>query len=360
MLNKPNHVDLHAAAIDIGFFSCKWACGSNRQEQTNEVSVDHFHSVAPTVMSKNASTIPGVEKLDGVVIEVNEVSHFVGKAAQDMVGGRGSVREATPGYSESREYKAMFLGVLFYISRKTGATGGLSIEYLTLGLPLSTVRTHSRKLASMARGEHIIPSPFNAGQYIKVNIKNIVVVCQPQGTLMHMNSKLGSSISNARVLVLDMGGGTFDWFTANRLRPQMERCGATAMGVLACASAICDSIAPNLKKNPDVMADVDVALRDGLDSVFVSGKSYDMASKWPLAESTLVGALQQMETSVGGLEGMKHILITGGGAGLLKKVISKSVLQRFAKQIEIDTDPVYSNVRGFHLIAQLHALAVGP
>lgn len=357
MNSKSNHSILPAAAIDVGFFSCKWSYGESLTPSGTQILVDHFHSVAPTVSNGNTGTIPGEKKTDGVVVVVDGVSHYVGKAATDMVGGRGFVREATPGYSETREYKAMFLGALFYIAKKKEASASLTIDYLTLGLPLSTVRSHSRKLIAMASGEHEIPSPFATGTTIKVLIKKVTVVSQPQGTLMYMNKRLGESISKSRVLVLDMGGGTFDWFTSNALRPQMARCGATGMGTLACAAAICDFISPNLKKNPDAMSDVDLALRENADSVFVAGKEYPMKDLWPHAESVLINALHQMETSVGGFEGMRHILITGGGADLLNRAIPHSVLQPFANLIEIDKDPVYSNVRGFHIISEIHRAA---
>jgi plasmid segregation protein ParM len=311
-------------------------------------------SLAPC-LSGPVHDLPAATQHDGVLLELDGVGYFVGKSSPHLVDGRGGLRAATTDYSETPSYKALLLGALYYIAKKKGATGSLTIQQLTLGLPLSTVFTHATRLKKMAQGEHTLPCPSGKGT-IMVYVKNVVVVAQPQGALTSLARKLGKSITKERVLVLDMGGGTFDWFVADGMRPNYLLSGAAPMGVLACASAICDKLDPNYKSDTAVMAKVDKALRERSPSVRITGQDLDMAALWPVAENVLKSAIDQMMKKVGSLAGMDHILLTGGGAELLFRCVP-STLRRYESIITVDSDPLYSNVRGFHLIAQMFAEA---
>lgn len=353
-MSTNNHLVMPAAGIDVGFFSTKFSLGTSLTPSGTEILVDQFPSMAPC-LSGPVQALTGMAKHDGVLISIGGVNYFVGKSSPDLVNGRGGLREAIPNYSETPEYKALFMGALHYIAKQKKVAGSLTINYLTLGLPLSTVSTHSKALKAFAEAEHCIPSPVNPDEEIRVRIKNVMVVSQPQGALMNLNNKLGESVKNARVLVLDMGGGTFDWFVTDSLRPQDERCGAAPMGVLACASAVCDKIDPKHKSNPDVMGDIDRAMREDLPTVFVSGEEIELSGLWPAAENILRSALDQMQKKVGKLDGMKHILLTGGGAKLLEKFVPNSILSDLSKAIQMDSDPISANVRGFHQISEMCA-----
>lgn len=351
------HSVIPAAGIDVGFYSTNFTYGKATTQTGTEILVDQFLSVAP-VVNGPIQHLPGTSRHDGVQVTVDGQTFFVGKSAPDMVNGRGGLREAVANYSQTPEYKALFLGALYQIAKHRNATGSLTIKHLTVGLPLSTVLVYSKSLKDYSQGEHTIPSPANPNETIRVHIQNVIVVSQPQGALIghyHQLGELSKHVKNSRVLVLDMGGGTFDWFVADSMRPQIERCGDAPLGMLACASAVCDLINPTLRSNPDVMADIDRAMREDLETVFVSGEERPMANLWPAAEGIVRSAIVQMQKKVGKLDGMRHILLTGGGAPLVKKFAAGTILGQFDKVISIDIDPINANVRGFHCIAEMHA-----
>lgn len=354
-LNKPT-ITLPAIAIDVGFFSTKYTLG-RREGKAADITVRQFPSVAPRVTG-HMQKFPGLDKLDGIVIEVEPgLRHFVGQDAYYMASTSGT-RAVTPDFCLTSDYKAFFLGALFHIARELGASNALHIDTLVAGLPLSTVYTHSSTLQAFLKGAHRIPDPSaaeNADATMTVTVKNAMVIAQPQGALItHGFGAAANSRADLNTLVLDMGGGTFDWFVAKGVKPNRALCGAVSIGALACATAICNEINPELKDNPEIMARVDKALRDNSDTVLISGVKHDMARFRPVVQRVLQDAIEQMRKSVGSLNAIDHILVTGGGGHLIYEAL-KETLPQYQHLLEMDRDPVSSNVRGFHALAEFQS-----
>lgn len=342
-----------ALAIDVGFFSTKFTLGRAIQDDKSEIKFDLIPSLAPRI-NGGLHSLPTAAELDGVLIEVEPgVSHFVGKDVYHTTNASGT-RAVISNFSVSSAYKALFLGALYYVARHLGCNGGLAIKQLVLGLPLSTIYSHSAGLKTFAEGDHVIPNPALPGKTMRVNVHEALVVAQPQGALMNYGvDKLGSP-SEHTTLVLDMGGGTFDWFVSNGMKPNHQRCGAAPIGALACAATICDQIHPELRHDAEIMARVDRALWDSTPTVKITGRDYTMADYMPAVKGVLHDAIEQMQKSVGSLRNVDAILLTGGGAKLRNSVIV-DMLPEVSHLIEIDKDPVSSNVRGFHMIAEIYS-----
>lgn len=295
---------------------------------------------------------PGLNELDGVVIEVEPgARHFVGKDVYQMLATSGT-RAVTPDYSWSSDYRALYLAALFHIARDLKAEGNLVIDTLVVGLPLSTVYTHSQALRALTAGVHVIPNPADTSTNMTVTVHHATVIAQPQGALIASGS--GAAV-NSRVelntMVLDMGGGTFDWFVAKGLKPNRVLCGAVSIGALACATAICNEIKPDLKDNPEIMNRVDRALRDSASTLLISGVTHQMRKFDSTVRRVLFDAIEQMLKSVGSIDGIDRILVTGGGAKLMFSALTDA-LPQYKHLMEIDNEPVGSNVRGFHLLAE--------
>lgn len=353
-LSSPTtNTTLTAIGIDVGFFSTKFTTG-RRDKRTQELEVFQFPSVAPRI-SGSMKTITSTDKLSGALIEVEPgVLHFVGPDVYQVAPTTGA-RAVTVDYSQTSDYKALFLGALHHIAKDHGAKEVLQIDTVVAGLPLSTVYTHSADLAAFIKGSHKVPSSVNPEQPMAVHIKNAIVIAQPQGALIaHGINDTAHAHPDFNTLVLDMGGGTFDWFIAKGIRPNRALSGAAPIGALACAAAICDEIKPGLKDNPDIMVRVDRALRESAKVVRVSGRDYTMATFEPIVSRVLSDAIEQMRKSVGSLDSIDQILVTGGGAPLLEKAL-RSTLPDYAHLLVMDREPVSSNVRGFHAIAEFQA-----
>jgi plasmid segregation protein ParM len=354
MATNQVHKVIAAAGLDIGFFSTKFTLGQKTTPSGSEIVVDQFPSLSPKSPSKTLIQLPNSAPLDAVVVGVDGVDFCVGKDVLSMGGAAGGMRAATLDYCKTPGYKSLFLGALFYMAKHIDASSSFVIEHLTLGLPLNTVFLYAEFLEGMATGDHVIPCPGQLTKNITVKIKNVLVLAQPQGAVVNYTSGLNRKIQpKEQALVLDMGGGTFDWFVCNgNYVPDYLLCGAASIGALACAALICEKIKPGLKNQPRTLVKVDEALRGEDLSFKITGVEYKIADFLPFVSSLLDESLQQMRMQVGSLDDMDHILLTGGGAGILQKVASKS-LNDYKKIMVMDDDPVFSNVKGFYRIAQM-------
>jgi len=184
-----------------------------------------------------------------------------------------------------------------------------------------------------------------------VRVENATVVAQPHGSMIAHGVRRRPIAHDGNTLMLDMGSGTFGWFVSRGISPNYQRCGAVSIGALACASAVCRSIRDGLQEDPEILNRVDKALREKAASVRIAGRDHEMAPHWPSVEAILPDAIEQMLQSVGSLDNMETILLTGGGATLLDRVV-RTMLRDYEHMIQLDADPVSSNVRGFHTIAE--------
>lgn len=355
-----NHSIIPEAGIDVGFFSTKLTVGTGKDGVGAVILTDIFPSWA--VRTSMATTIGqasqlGFKSVDGVTVEVEGIQYFVGKSALNASSGVGIERSPNENYSQTPEYRALFLGALYYIAAHHKANGSLTIESLCVGLPVATFGNYRKALAAMSTGTHVIPCPSDHAKTIKVHIKKCNVVVQPQGAAISYGLINGTRLEEQRVVVLDMGGGTFDWFFLDEYVPNLSRSGATKMGVLSCVKAICNQIDSNFGSDPLIVDRVNKALIKNLENLEVDGRTFPMKDLWPSAQAVLIGALNEMAKSVGNLRAVDRFIFTGGGANILAKaaLAENSVLMDQERKFVVDKDPVFSNVKGFHVMAQLYA-----
>lgn len=349
------HSVIPSEAIDIGFFSTKVTLGRGKGSIASEIATLAFPSLAPRLNANTDRHLPGTAELDGVSVTVKGMKYFVGPSSTHMMDSRGGTRSNNQSYCLTDSYKALFLGSLYYIAQKHHCDGSLTIQQLVMGLPLNTVFDHANSVIAMASGDHTIPSPVDKGKTIKVHVKSVTVVAQPQGAIINYAHNAGKSRiePNQNLLVLDMGGGTFDWFVCNgAFLPNYNLCGAAPIGSLNCAAVICDQIDPTFKESAVAVQRIDSALRENDESFSIGGKKYMMKTYWPFVEDLLSHAIGQMTNQVGNLGLYDHILLTGGGAGILKRA-SQSIFKEQLEAAILDADPVFSNVKGFFEIAEL-------
>jgi PRTRC genetic system protein D len=354
------HKKIQAAGIDVGFFSTKFTLGERLGPSGTEIVVDQFPSVAAELDGPDLPTHGSSSSDDqAVAVSVNGGNFGVGKSVMSYLGMDGLVRTSNTDYCKSPAYSAFMLGAFFFMAKSSGCTGDLVIENLTVGLPVNTIKVHQGYLKMLALGEHIIPSPSNISTPMKVIVQSVNVVAQPQGAIVNLTSRISRKVKKKdQCLVLDMGGGTFDWFVCDgSLKPTYPKCGATNIGALACVNRVCRSISPGCEEDATTVDKIDTALRMGDPTVSINGTEYQMSKYWPVVDLTLQKAITQMKNQVGTFVNLDHILITGGGATILERVFLRSYPE-LAKITIVDEDPVYSNVKGFlHIsnIVSMHA-----
>ncbi len=351
MPNSLPNTTLDAIGVDVGFFATKFTCHRAHGRQGGAIVADQFPSLAPRDKGVDLS-LPSIQKLDVIRLEVEPgVAHMVGKDVESVVHGFGT-KAVTADYSRGTAYKALFLGALYSIARANAVRGDeVRVETLVGGLPLSSIRTHARELREFMQQSHQVPHPADKDRVLTVCVRNAFVMAQPQGSLQSHHTRQGSVDRGATTLVLDMGGGTFDWFVAKGNSANLNLCGAAPIGALACATAICDQIDPEFKHSAQIMSRIDHALRNNAETFRVSSTTYRMNQYEKVVRGVLHDAIEQMSKSVGSLRDMDAILFTGGAAGMLHKACA-DMFPSFEGAMTVDDEPVTSNVRGFHLWAE--------
>lgn len=347
-IKQPKHLVIPAAGIDVGFFQTKFTAGVGKD---GKLAVDMFPSLVPTPTVRYAD-MTGMTKSDCVVLHHEGIDYLVGKSAPDYMNAVGVLRVPSQNFATTPRYRALLLGALHYIAKQHQVDGSLTIECLCLGLPMSSLAQHSAGLRIMATGTHQLPSPVNTNESIQIHIKKTVVIAQPQGALFNMAVLSGNPIpDDQRTLILDMGGGTFDWLMTVGMKPQFALSDAVPLGALAAAAAVCDKLDPTYRTDPAMIAKVDAALRSGASKLSVLGIDHDMKMLWPSATAVVADALEELVKKLGPLASIDQVLITGGGANLVARALPTSIpqLQRLAK---LDVEPVTSNVRGFYYMAR--------
>lgn len=353
-----SHIVLTEAAVDLGFFSTKLTNGVTSSRNGSTIVTDIFPSFA--VRASDHSSISringaGFGTVDGVTVEVYDASYFVGKSALKATSGVPIERLPNENYSKTAEYRALFLGALYYMCKHHKVTGSLTIERLCVGLPVATYFSHKALLEKETVGTHVVPCPSDHTKTIKVHVKACIVISQPQGAALNYSLKDGIGVDKKRIVVLDLGGGTFDWFFLDKFAPNFQRSGGTQMGVLTGVRAICKNLDPSYSSSPLIVDRINEALVNGDEQLEVDGKQWPMTDLWPMARSVFLGAIYEMTKSVGNLREVDHFVFSGGGAELLEKAArsESSVLAGQERKFVVDKDPVFSIVKGFHAMAQM-------
>ena len=347
------HSVIPSAALDLGFFSTKMAFLA--KEASSKVRTDQFPSLAP-VLRTQLLELPSFNKPDGCVVKVGGSSYFTGTGVHQVMDSGGMTRSATPDYSTTPEYKALFLGALWHMARAMRLGDcNLKFEHFAVGLPMAGLRTHAKSLQALCTGSHLIPGVADPGALFKVVISKVHVLSQPQGCMLSLLNQF-PQIKQEKVLVLDMGGGTFDWFLAERMVSNTHKSGSHPKGMLNCATAVCEKLAPGSTGNQALLDRIDEALRLDLPSIKVFGKETELAPALPAALEIVSSCLRQMALSVGDMAAIDRVVLSGGGAPMLAKAWAH-VFPKLGHMIQAVDDPVYANVRGFLMYANSVASA---
>lgn len=342
-------------AIDVGYFSTKLTLGRKMVGSTTSIATALFPSLAPRLPAGLSPMAALQAKHDGSVVDVDDVSYFVGRDACFYSSGR-EPREVLADYSQTEKYLALLRGGLHYIYADAKASSELVIRHLVLGLPLNTFADNREKLIARVTGEHLLPDPLIIGAKRRVTIQKTSVIVQPQGALMNYGAKRGGSFGEGWVAVIDAGGGTLDWYVARGRLPNWQRSGGYPKSMLACAYSVADRIDPTWRDNFEIIERIDKAIREKQPSFTTGGQMYDLATYSTGIEAVLKESTDKMLSKIGSLDNLDMILFTGGGAGVYHDFFSQR-FPKFSSIMFMDEDPVFSNVTGFHVAGEMIAAA---
>lgn len=327
-------------AIDVGYDGTKYTTG--RCPTSNSIVAASFPSLAPRIASTQQVDGSG-QRSRGVLIGVRGVDYFVGPDAPLQAAG-SEPRPVDPDYCMADRYYALSLGALNDMAAADGAGVDYVIRHLVLGLPLTTFGQHKRALAAKMTGSHEVKS--TSGQLVRrVLVEHVTVLVQPVGALMSLNS---ASAHDGMNVVIDAGGGTFDWLVTNGLKVNWSRSGSHPKAMRHCAMAVADGINKSWRNKYEIMDAIDKALRTGGSSFHVGAREYQLAPHRAAVEAVLEESVTTMLGSTDSLDSAGTIIFAGGGAPLFFKYMAAK-FPHLTHAMVADPNPVYSNVYGFHL-----------
>ncbi len=332
-----------ARAIDVGYFNTKFTLG---QRTGTTIKAGVFPSLAPRLETNRMMDTNPTPVSDGCWVAIAGVHYFVGRAAGLHVSP-DEPRVLGEDYCTTDKYLAMARGALHYMAVDEDADE-LSLDLLVVGLPCNTFARYHERLAQRMRGEHMIGRNGQVDRRIFVG--NVQVVPQPQGALVHWGATC--NLANSMSLVLDAGGGTFDWFVSRGREALWQRVGAYPKGMLACTSAVIKLIEPEWLNDHSVVERVDAAIRSSAESFKIGQRAFLLANFRKTIDAVLQECVSKMISSAGRLDTMDQIFVTGGGAKVFGEFLRKQY-PSIANGVKIDEDPIYSNVRGFQVIGDI-------
>ena len=344
-------------AIDVGYYQTKFTLASRQAVPASQVKVDRFPSIAPRLGATELILETNQVGLDGVVVHVNGVAYVVGKDVKHQCKG-SEPRDVLDDFAASDRYLALVEGAFSYMLENAGVSGDVCIQNLMLGLPINTYQKHSQTLKARIVGDHFISQRFSDSRQ-RVTVNNVHVIVQPRGALTNFGISGGMSRpSDAMCLVVDVGGGTVDWFLTYGTRPHWARSGAYPKGTLACAAAVSDSINPTWRDNFSLMEKIGTALREEAQSFTAGGENYVLADFNSAVEAVYQEVADKILFSLGTIDDLDCILFTGGGGRMFGKFFVNKY-PKVKRICSIDEDALYGNLRGFFAIGQFVCPASG-
>jgi plasmid segregation protein ParM len=319
-------------AVDLGFGNAKFVVA---HPPGGSIQCRSFPSLAPSAAQ---SSVSGgfLERPDTVVVESQGKRYEVGPGVGVTRDGCDH-RILHQDYMRTPEYLALMRGIFHYMEVP-------SIDLLVVGLPVNHVQGRAQELERLIVGRH----PTTNGNM--VDVKKVYAMAQPIGGFMHYALTSGhfQMLRTQVNLVIDVDFVTLDWLLCDGMRPIAQRCGHTEGGV----SAILKPIAKHVSQDHDVnfsdFTALDRGLRDGYFTLF--GGQVPIARYLPDAAPVLDKAIAALCHSAGDGSDINNIFLVGGGA----KLYASSIAARFPKHpVVIVDDPIYANVRGFHLAGEM-------
>ena len=347
MKNQAVVVDVRA--VDVGYFSTKLTLSRKGQPQWGQIPAMLFPSMAPR-QSTGGPHGSVHNQRDGVQIKIDESIYFVGRDALTSSSGV-EPREVLANYCMTDKYLALTRGALHYIAEDVSPAGDVVIRNLVIGLPLTTYSKHAADLTAKFTGDHVLPLADGSGSRT-VTVEAVNVVAQPQGAITNYGTLNKTNFRETNALVVDAGGGTLDWYVIRGGRSNWERSGAHPKSMLACAYAVADAIDPQWRTLLGIVDRIDQAIRDGAPSFKARGIDYDLSQYHSNIVAVLKESAEVMLSRVGTLEDVDLILFTGGGAKVFFDYF-RNIYPEYSALMKVDNDPVFSNVRGFHLLGEV-------
>lgn len=312
-------------AIDIGYRNMKFTIddgGQSRLIPSLAPRADHHRERARLYRSRDTVEV----WVDGDPYEV---------------GPDATLFDDTPilhaDYIEMPQYRALLYGALnaMRLSR---------IDLLVTGLPVHLHETRWRRLKKLVVGVHTIRPG------VQVEIRDAVIAIQPLGGLLAYIRERGlrSEADSKTFLFVDPGYYSFDWTVTTGMQEVPGLSGSVECGVAEYLKSIEAELNTALGETHSNLRRID----DGLlrASFRIKGREIDLEPYRAQATAVCRRAVGAMRNQIGAGHQIDEIVLAGGGAAYFLPALREAYP---GHQIQTVSDPVFANLRGYHLIGEV-------
>ena len=310
-------------AIDVGHKNVKWVL-----DPGGEIACRVFPSRAPVAKQRDLSETLG-RKRQTVLIDIDGLTYEVGP---DTSLAPAPAHNMDDDYCLTDEYLALVRGALAYMRVPV-------IDFLVVGLPMTTFEMRRTALAKRLTGEH----PIADGK--STAVKEVKVLAQPHGALLEfaVADARAQALRSQRNLIVDCGARTFDWLVTQGLKVIEQRSHASNRGMYDVLQVLAEEVGRQFKEQFHDYERLDLALRTGTRPQ-VFGRQYDLAPHLPMARKIARDAVTELRRYVQDTSDIDNIIVAGGAAFFFMDAIRGAFPHH---EILEGRDGLYANVRGF-------------
>lgn len=321
-------------AVDVGYGNTKFAY----RGADDSIATGMFPSLSPYTAPRSvaASGTANFKTRDVTHVRINGTDYEVGPDVSLTAAYGNTGRALTDDYPTTSNYAALLAGAIY-------RSGYNHIERLVLGLPVHTLDKYSRELRDRFTGEH------DFGQGI-VQIDRVAVVPQPIGSLTYAAALRNGAPSPTKQdnLVIDVGYFTTDWVYVTNYMIDDRRSGGRPGGASQILQRIAEMIGKDEGEQVYDIERIDSCLRHGSKFHFYD-KEIDLLPYLDDAQQLIHAVTLDIKNRVGPLEGIRAIVLSGGGAELY----AASLQTTFPRTpIELLANPCFANAIGFLLAGE--------
>jgi len=331
-------------SIDVGHGYVKWIEENAADAAPFKCGRFASRAAIPREMSLGGQVM---QKRDTFIVNVGSKAYEVGKDVGLATGPNDITEVLSRDFAMSDTHTALLYGALSYIKQMLPGERD-HIDFLVLGLPLTTYTRYGKLLEQRVCGEHEINAKGD-----KLTIRAVQVIPQPLGSFFYYgaaNSKF-EDFHKQTTLVIDPGRNSFDWLTCKGMTPIEAMSGANEKGM----SEVVREIAIAMDKEFDLGASIP-KLMEAIDDAFVSGEplrlfsqEFEIGTFKPAGDTIVEQAVQDLANQI--RDGMKidNVVVTGGGSSFYLPTIKR----HFPKhRVNIVQRSQFANVLGYQIMGE--------
>lgn len=329
-------------SIDTGFACTKFTTGSSDVG----FGCDLYRSITPRRVASFQPDDETMKSDNKMIVTVNGMEYVIGKAAHTAMPATFT-QTLDEQYALSDGYVALTYGALAQMRVS-------ALDLVMLGLPMVNWRKLKNGLRERYIGKHRVPNLDFAGTEVtrEVLIKDVRVMPQPLGGFYNYcyNNPNTERLREGRTLVVDAGGGTLDYLFLDGEVPVDARSGGVFGSVGKIVRAVAEAHQQGLSQYFNILQRIDESLRTG-SPANIKGNPVEVSAKYGSVIKTVVDeSMTALRADVQSLVDVDYILLTGGGAHFFQKALSELA----GREVLMDKDSVFSNVRGFQYAGEAY------